>query len=57
VSRRYRRINLSWVTPEQSHRLLEDAGFEVEAVHGDFEENPLTPLTEESTHQVWVARK
>ena len=57
VSRRYRRINLSWVTPEQSHRLLEDAGFEVEAVHGDFEENPLTPLTEESTHQIWVARK
>jgi SAM-dependent methyltransferase len=54
VSRRYRRMNLSWITPEQSHRLLEDAGFEVEAVHGDFEENP---LTETSTHQIWVARK
>jgi len=54
VSRRYRRINLSWITPEQSHRLLEEAGFEVEALHGDFEENP---LTETSTHQVWVVRK
>lgn len=54
VSRRYRRMNLSWITPEQSHRLLEDVGFEIEAVHGDFEENP---LTERSTHQVWVARK
>jgi hypothetical protein len=54
VSRRYRRINLSWVTPEQSHGLLEEAGFEVVAVHGDFEENP---LTEQSTHQIWVARK
>ncbi len=32
VSRRYRRINLSWITPERSRRLLEDAGFEIEAV-------------------------
>jgi len=54
VSRRYRRINLSWITPEQSDRLLEEAGFEVEALYGDFEENP---LTEKSTHQVWVVRK
>jgi SAM-dependent methyltransferase len=54
VSRRYRRLNLSWITPVQSRRLLEAAGFEVEALHGDFEENP---LTERSTHQVWVARK
>lgn len=57
VSRRYRRLNLTWMTPEQSHRLLEDAGFEVEAVYGDFEENPLTPIEEGSTHQVWVAKK
>lgn len=54
VSRRYRRINLSWMVPEQSHWLLEEAGFEVEAVYGDFEGSP---LTEKSTHQVWVARK
>jgi SAM-dependent methyltransferase len=54
VSRRYRRINLSWIAPERSRRLLEEAGFEIEAVYGDFDENP---LTEKSTHQVWVARK
>ncbi|MGH9337122.1 MAG: class I SAM-dependent methyltransferase, partial [Vicinamibacteria bacterium] len=54
VSRRYRRMNLSWITPEQSLRLLEEAGFEVETVYGDFEENP---LGESSTHQIWVARK
>jgi SAM-dependent methyltransferase len=54
VSRRYRRLNLSWIAPERSRRLLEQAGFEIEAAYGDFEENP---LTEKSTHQVWVARK
>jgi hypothetical protein len=54
VSRRYRRLNLSWIAPERSRRLLEEAGFEIEAVFGDFDENP---LTEKSTHQIWVARK
>jgi SAM-dependent methyltransferase len=54
VNRRYRRNDLSWLTPDQSRRLLEEAGFEIEAAYGDFEENP---LTERSTHQVWVARK
>lgn len=52
VRRRYRRINLSWMTPEQSVSLLEDAGFEIDAVYGDFDESP---LDEKSTHQVWVA--
>jgi SAM-dependent methyltransferase len=54
VSRRYRRIHLSWMAPEDSRRLLEQAGFEIETVYGDFDENP---LTETSTHQIWVARK
>ncbi len=54
VRRRYRRLHLAWITPEESRRLLEDAGFEVEALYGDFEENP---FTERSTHQVWLARK
>ncbi len=54
VSRRYRRINLSWIAPERSRRLLEEAGFEIEAVYGDFDENP---MTERSTHQIWVTRK
>ncbi len=42
VNRRYRRIHLSWLTPEQSRRLLDGAGFEIESVFGDFDENPLT---------------
>jgi SAM-dependent methyltransferase len=53
-NRRYRRIQLSWITPDESRRLLEDAGFEIEATYGDFHESA---LTEESTHQVWVARR
>lgn len=52
VNRRYRRINLSWVTPEQSFNLLEEAGFEVEAAYGSFDE---APLDDGSTHQIWVA--
>ena len=54
VHRRYRRINLSWMTPEQSFDLLEEAGFEVDAAYGDFEENP---MNEKSTHQIWVGIK
>lgn len=52
VHRRYRRINLSWMTVEQSFDLLEEAGFEIEAAYGDFDESP---MDETSTHQVWVA--
>lgn len=54
VSRRYRRIDLSWLSPEQSRNLLEKAGFEIDAVYGNFQEHP---LTESSTHQIWVARR
>jgi SAM-dependent methyltransferase len=54
TSRRYRRIHLSWMTPGESRRLLEEAGFGIETVYGDFDE---TPLTETSTHQIWVARR
>jgi SAM-dependent methyltransferase len=53
VRRRYRRSRLSWLTPEQSRRLLEEAGFEIEALCGDFDENP---MGEKSTHQIWIAR-
>lgn len=51
VHRRYRRINLSWLTPEQSFTLLEEAGFEIGAAYGDFDEGP---MDESSTHQIWV---
>lgn len=52
VHRRYRRMNLSWLTPDQSFELLEKAGFEVAAAYGDFDEKP---MDESSTHQIWVA--
>ncbi len=54
VNRRYRRINLSWLLPEQCRALLDEAGFEIEAVYGDFDENP---LERRSTHQIWIARR
>ena len=55
VRRRYRRLNLSWLEPEQARNLLVDAGFVVEACYGDFER---TPFAAETAHeQVWVARK
>jgi SAM-dependent methyltransferase len=53
VERKYRRSRLSWITPEQSRSLLEIAGFEIEALYGDFAENP---MGEKSTHQIWIAR-
>lgn len=52
VHRRYRRINLSWMTPEQSFKLLEEAGFEIGEAFGDFDEGA---MDENSTHQIWVA--
>lgn len=54
MSRRYRRMNLSWLTPEQSQSLLEDSGFEVETVFGDFDESPLSAT---SPQQIWVGVK
>ncbi len=54
VHRRYRRINLSWMTPEQSFGLLEEAGFEVVTAYGDFDEGP---MDEKSTHQIWIASR
>jgi SAM-dependent methyltransferase len=53
VKRKYRSSQLSWITPEQSRSLLELAGFEIEGLYGDFEENP---MGERSTHQIWIAR-
>ena len=54
VNRRYRRINLSWITPEQSLSMLEQTGFEIDAAYGNFDESP---LNEDSAHQIWIARK
>lgn len=53
--RRYRRLSLSWLEPAQAKRLLEEAGFLVEACFGDFERTPFTDT--EAHEQVWIARK
>jgi ubiquinone/menaquinone biosynthesis C-methylase UbiE len=54
MNRRYRRTDLSWMDPEESRGLLEETGFEVEAVYGDFSR---APLEVGSPEQVWIARK
>ena len=41
VRRRYRRLDFSWLDPEQARTLLADTGFEVEACYQDFERTPL----------------
>ncbi|MDP6579859.1 MAG: class I SAM-dependent methyltransferase [Vicinamibacterales bacterium] len=53
--RRYRRLSLSWLEPPQARRLLEDAGFTIEACFGDFRSTPFAKTT--ATEQVWVARR
>jgi ubiquinone/menaquinone biosynthesis C-methylase UbiE len=54
LRRQYRRLSFSWLDPEQARALLEETGFEVEAVYGDFDRRP---FTEDSTEQIWVARR
>jgi len=53
--RRYRRLSLSWLEPEQIRTLLIDTGFTIEACFGDFQRTPFEAKT--ASEQVWVARK
>jgi len=52
--RKYRRLNFSWLEPQQARALLEDTGFEIVALYGEFDRRPFDGR---STEQVWVARK
>ena len=54
VRRRVRRIDLSWIEPEQTRALLEQTGFAVEDVLGDFDGRPLAAG---SPSQIWIARR
>lgn len=54
ADRRYRFLDLRWIEPDRMRALLDEAGFEVEALHGDFDRRPFEPGV--STHQVWVTR-
>ncbi len=54
VERRYRPIDLSWLEPQQTRELLEQGGYEIEALYGDFQRSP---FDESSTYQIWFARR
>ncbi len=51
---RYVRMEMSWIAPERSRELLERAGFEIEALYGDFRRGP---FEDGASHQVWCARR
>lgn len=50
---RYVPMQMSWISPERSRELMEEAGFEIEVLWGDFRR---TPYEEGAGHQVWVGR-
>jgi SAM-dependent methyltransferase len=54
VRRKYRRLDFSWLEPQQTRALLEEVGFEIEALYGDFDRRP---FDENAPEQIWVARK
>lgn len=54
VRRQYRRLTFSWLEPEQTRTLLEETGFEIEALYGDFDRSP---FDDESPEQIWVVRR
>ena len=55
ASRQYRQLSLSWLQPAQTRQLLTDAGFEIDACYGNFEQAPFDSTT--AQEQVWIARK
>lgn len=44
----------AWSTPEEIHDLARLCGFEVQALYGDFECNP---LSDDSTEMIWLLKK
>ena len=54
ISRIHKHMRLRYVSRGEMERLLTSAGFEVEAIYGGFDKEPLTPA---STELIWIARK
>ena len=54
VRRQYRRLSFSWLEPDQTRALLEETGFEIEALYGDFD---CRPFGDDSPEQIWIARR
>jgi hypothetical protein len=46
-------MHLSWISPDEWHALLEQAGFKVEALYGWFDRSPYRG--DEDT--IWIARR
>ena len=51
---KYRRLDFSWIEPGQARALLEETGFEIEALYGEFDRRP---FDQNSGEQVWIARR
>jgi SAM-dependent methyltransferase len=54
LRRKYRRLSFSWLEPQQPRALLEETGFQIEALYGDFDRRS---FGDDSPEQVWVARR
>jgi SAM-dependent methyltransferase len=54
VRRQYRRLDFSWLDPEEARALLEETGYTIETVYGSFDREPFAPGTRE---HIWVAVK
>lgn len=54
IQRKIRRLDFSWINPEQTRALLEETGYEIESLWGCFDETPFGP---DSREQIWTARK
>jgi hypothetical protein len=54
VATRYRCFTLCYIWPREMEHLLARCGFEIEDVYGGFDRRP---LDEDSTEQIWVARR
>ncbi|MCA1595962.1 MAG: hypothetical protein LC772_06020 [Chloroflexi bacterium] len=54
TERRYRSLSFSWIQPDETRALLQEIGFEIEAVYGDFDRRP---LDQSSPEQIWIARR
>lgn len=53
-ARRVRRMDFSWMDPDQARTLLEETGYEIESLWGCFDE---TPFTDDSREQIFTARR
>ena len=54
AKRIYHPLSFSWILPEQMRTLVIEAGFEIEALYGDF---VFGAFNESSRDQVWVVRR